>query len=169
MPLSVSSSLHSSFHCLYILSSCFLCGGHSHVWICTYVSRLGVCYIVTHITAPDVQFALQPHMNGGTDRKREQDDVGVMPSKQKRVAPNLGWVRGEWINVHFYTKNPKQTNKKTPKQFKSFPLVCFWRDLQILFLRLRLQYVLILWAVVWKNICSGQPGLRKAIIIYCTF
>lgn len=43
----------------------------------------GVC-IVRHITAPDVQFTLQPCLNGGTDRKRVMENVGAMIRKEKR-------------------------------------------------------------------------------------
>lgn len=55
------------------------------VCLCVSVSGLwgGGC-IVRHITAPDVQFALQPCLNGGTDRKRETEDVVVMASKQRK-------------------------------------------------------------------------------------
>ena len=53
--------------------------------VCTCVRGLGggSC-IVRHITAPDVQFALQPRLNGGTDREREHEDVGMMASMQKK-------------------------------------------------------------------------------------
>lgn len=46
--------------------------------------------IVRNITAPDVQFALQPRLNGGTVRNGENEDVGVMASKQKKeMGTNL--------------------------------------------------------------------------------
>ena len=59
------------------------------VYVCVSGLGGGGC-IVRHITAPDVQFALQPRLNGGTDRKRENEDVGVMASKQKKERQNLG-------------------------------------------------------------------------------
>lgn len=57
-----------------------------HVCVSVYMCEEaggGDC-IVRHITAPDVQFALQPCLNGGTVRKRENEDVSVMASKQKK-------------------------------------------------------------------------------------
>ena len=60
------------------------------VCLCMCVSGVGGCgCIVRHITAPDVQFALQPRLNGGTDRKRENEDVGVMASKKMKRGTNL--------------------------------------------------------------------------------
>lgn len=89
MPLSIFSFFHShsSFYFFLPPSSlfCITSRVQHFVWMalcmCMCVSWLGVCgCIVTHITAPDVQFALQPRLNGGTDREREQEDVGVMAS-----------------------------------------------------------------------------------------
>lgn len=44
---------------------------------------MGGC-IVRHITAPDVQFALQPRLKGGTDSERENKDVAMTASKKER-------------------------------------------------------------------------------------
>lgn len=54
------------------------------LWLCMYDRGLGEGCIVRHITAPDVQFALQPCLNGETDRRRENEDVGVMASDQTK-------------------------------------------------------------------------------------
>lgn len=74
------------------------------VCLCTCVRGLGGggC-IVRHITAPDVQFALQPRLNGGTDRERENEDVGVMASKQKKeMGTKFGLSTGA-VNVFSLT------------------------------------------------------------------
>lgn len=58
--------------------------------------------IVRHITAPDVQFALQPRLNGGTVRNRENEDVGVMASKQKKEMGTKSASRSElFFTLHF--------------------------------------------------------------------
>lgn len=58
-----------------------------HACLCLFTYERGLgdgAFIVRHITAPDVQFALQPRLNGGTDRKRAIEDVGMMASKPKK-------------------------------------------------------------------------------------
>lgn len=70
------------------------------------VGWLRVCgCIVTHITAPDVQFALQPRLNGGTDRQREQEDVGAVASWREKEAQNLGWAQEPWTVIQFLNEN----------------------------------------------------------------
>lgn len=72
------------------------------VCACVSVGWLRVCgCIVTHITAPDVQFALQPRLNRGTDRQREQEDVGAVASWREKEARHLGWAQEQWTVIQF--------------------------------------------------------------------
>lgn len=50
--------------------------------VCEYAGGVCAC-IVTHITAPDVQFALQPRLNGGTQEEESQDAAAVASTQKK--------------------------------------------------------------------------------------
>lgn len=98
---------------------------HVHVHLCVRRREGGGC-IVRHITAPDVQFALQPRLNGGTDRKRENEDVGVMASKQKKEMGTKFWLSTRAGNYF-----PCIKKKKNHSEFLPYNHSIMERDLQM--------------------------------------
>lgn len=95
-PLSVFISLRTCIRGLCVRVG--LCVG-VHVW-----GLGGGGWIVRPITAPDVQFALQPRLNGGTERERarENEDVGVMASKQNKYMGTTFGYSTRAVN-HLYS------------------------------------------------------------------